>query len=414
MKRVSVLLFIPALLHFNPMNAQTNQWLKDLLLSKAPPLLKRVLNNPDSFQYQIIYTQINRDGSNDPYFSNYFVNVDRNRYFNPASTVKLPVVLASLEKLNTVVLNGITKYSFMLTDSSYTGETTALKDSTSANGYPSIAHYIKKIFLVSDNDAYNRLYEFVGQERLNKTLWEKGYKDIRITRRFTPMTEEENRHTNSIRFMNKNKLVYQQPSENSALQFDFSKRIQFGKGHWNEKDSLINEPMDFTRHNNLPLEDLQKLLQSALFPLSVPEKMRFALTKDDERLLLYYMSAYPSESDYPKYDTTYFDSYAKFFFKHKRQSIPPYMRLFNKPGWSFGFLTDAAYVVDFKNNIEFMLSATIYVNSDGILNDNKYEYEEIGYPFFNELFNIIYEFELNRKRAYLPNLQHFNLKYNKK
>src|SRR6059058_3175504 len=145
MKRVSVILFILALLHFNPADAQTNQWLKDLLLSKAPPLLKRVLNNPDSFQYQIIYTQINRDGSNDPYFSNYFVNVDRNRYFNPASTVKLPVVLASLEKLNSVVLNGITKYSLMLTDSSYTGETRVLTDSTSENGYPSIAHYIKKI-----------------------------------------------------------------------------------------------------------------------------------------------------------------------------------------------------------------------------------------------------------------------------
>ena len=29
-----------------------------------------------------------------------------------------------------------------------------------------------------------------------------------------------------------------------------------------------------------------------------------------------------------------------------------------------------------------MLSGSIYVNSDGILNDNRYEYIEIGYPFF--------------------------------
>jgi len=31
--------------------------------------------------------------------------------------------------------------------------------------------------------------------------------------------------------------------------------------------------------------------------------------------------------------------------------------VFNKPGWTYGFLTDVAYVVDFKNKVEFMLSA---------------------------------------------------------
>ncbi|MDP9231009.1 MAG: glycoside hydrolase family 9 protein, partial [Bacteroidota bacterium] len=42
--------------------------------------------------------------------------------------------------------------------------------STAANGFPSIAQYIKKIFLVSDNDAYNRLYEFLGQQTINDKL----------------------------------------------------------------------------------------------------------------------------------------------------------------------------------------------------------------------------------------------------
>ncbi len=55
--------------------------------------------------------------------------------------------------------------------------------------------------------------------------------------------------------------------------------------------------------------------------------------------------------------------------------------VFNKPGWTYGFLIDAAYIADFKNNIEFMISACIYTNSDGILNDDKYDYDTIGYPF---------------------------------
>ena len=125
------------------------------------------------------------------------------------------------------------------------------------------------------------------------------------------------------------------------------------------------------------------------------------------------MSAFPYESRYPHYDTAvYFESYTKFFmFKADKKPVPSYIRVFNKPGWSYGFLTDAAYIVDFKNNIEFMLSACIYTNADGILNDDKYEYDSIGYPFFKETGDIMYNYELTRKRKYPPNLSVFRIDY---
>lgn len=73
--------------------------------------------------------------------------------------------------------------------------------------------------------------------------------------------------------------------------------------------------MDFTKHNNLPLTALQHMLQSVLFPASVPATERFNLTKDDDRFLYRYMSQYPSETTWPKYDTAeYYNSYTKFFF----------------------------------------------------------------------------------------------------
>ena len=128
------------------------------------------------------------------------------------------------------------------------------------------------------------------------------------------------------------------------------------------------------------------------------------------------MSEMPSESRYPHYDTaTYFDSYTKFFmFKSGRAHIPPYIRVFNKPGWSYGFLTDAAYIADFKNNVEWIISASIYTNSDGILNDDKYDYDTIGYPFFKEIGNIIYNYELTRPRKYKADLSVFKLSYTDK
>ncbi|HYE56144.1 MAG TPA: serine hydrolase [Chitinophagaceae bacterium] len=392
---------------------KTDAWLEQLLLKQASPFLKQVLSQPDTFQYQLIYTKIDRDRKNRPHFTNYYLHVNKDRYFNPASTVKMPLAFLALEKLNELKIAGLTRETAMLTDSSFEAQSSVLKDTSAANGLPSIAQYIRKIFLVSDNDAYNRLYEFIGQETINKKLWQKGYPGIRITRRFVRMTEEQNRHTNAIRFMQGDKLLYRQEPTYSKVLFDFSKKLLVGKAHYNRDEKLVNEPMDFTTHNNFPLEDQQKILQSVLFPSSVPARQRFNLTEDDYRFLYHYMSAYPSESRHPAYDTSvYFNSYTKFFlFKSGRTNPPPHIRVFNKTGWSYGFLTDAAYIVDFKNKVEFMLTGVVYVNRDGILNDNKYEYEETGYPFFKEVGNIIYQYELTRPRTFRPSLERFQLTY---
>lgn len=392
---------------------KTDLWLDHFIRNHASPFLRNVLNKPDSFRYQFIYTQIDRDAQNKPRFTNYYLHVNRDQYFNPASMVKMPVALAALEKINKLRKYGITRNTAMLTDSAYDKQTKVGWDSTAPNGFPSVAHYIRKIFIVSDNDAYNRLYEFVGQQTLNQRLWQLGYKDARITRRFVSMNEDQNRHTNPIRFFNKGQLLYAQPAANSKINFDFSKKIMIGNAHLNRNDSLIAAPMDFTTHNNFPLEDLQKVLQSAIFPRSVPPSKRFQLTASDYAFLHRCMSQLPAESEAPVYDPNeYFDSYTKFFlFKAGKSKIPDYIRVFNKTGWSYGFLTDVAYIVDFKHKVEFMLSGTIYTNSDGVLNDDKYEYETIGYPWFREMGNIMYQYELARKRNYTPNLNEFIYKY---
>jgi hypothetical protein len=83
--------------------------------------------------------------------------------------------------------------------------------------------------------------------------------------------------------------------------------------------------------------------------------------------------------------------------------IPSNLKIFSKAGDAYGFLLDNTYIIDTAAKVEFMLSAVIYVNADGILNDNTYDYRTIGLPFMKNLGNTIYQYELNRKRAYRPN-----------
>ncbi|RYY62926.1 MAG: hypothetical protein EOO05_00940 [Chitinophagaceae bacterium] len=391
-----------------------SQWLDKFIRSRASPQLAAILNQPDTFRYQLIYTKIDRDKNNQPTFKNFSLNVDAGRYFNPASTVKMPVALVAMEKLETLKGKGVGLQTSMLTDSAHEGQVQVWTDSSASTGLPSIGNYIRKIFIVSDNEAYNRLYEFVGQEPLNQRLHEMGYTDVRITRRFTRMTEEGNRLTNPMRFVDQQgTVIYSQPAARSNFAFDFSRQQLLGQAHYDRDGNLLQQPMDFTRHNNISLADLQQMLQSVLFPASVPEKQRFRISEPNRQWLLRAMSELPYESRSPRFDTSeFFPSYTKFFFfRDGKQPVPAQLRSFNKAGWSYGFLTDIAYVIDTAAGIEFMLSASIYVNKDGILNDDKYEYEETGYAFFREIGEMIYRYELERRRKYRPDLSPFILTY---
>ncbi|ULT44742.1 hypothetical protein KRR40_16315 [Niabella defluvii] len=87
---------------------KNSKWLENFLRQNASPLLTRVLDQPDTFKYQIIYTKIDRNIENLPKFTNYYLNVDKETYFYPASMVKLPTALTALEKINSLKTKELT------------------------------------------------------------------------------------------------------------------------------------------------------------------------------------------------------------------------------------------------------------------------------------------------------------------
>ncbi len=367
---------------------------------------KKVLDNPDTYRYQLVYTKIDRDQRGVPHFTNYTLNADATNYFNPASMVKMPLAFLSLEKLNEMNLPGINKFTTIQFDSNYQRQVAMYADSSAENKKPSIAHFIKRAFLISENDPYNRLYQFMGQGPINQKLQAKGYGSSRITRQFMGFTEDQNRHTNGVRFIDSNgKTLLTLAPQYNKDSFQFGAPVLIGEAHWNSKDEVIHAPYDFTKHNNIALIDMQKMLQSVVFPNSVSKQNRFNFSEEDRLFLLQYLSQYPSETNYPKYDTaTFYDSYVKFFFQDSTHRMPNHIRVFNKVGWAYGFLTDVSYVLDTKNNIDYMLSATVYVNSDGVVNDSKYDEATVGFPFLKQIGAAFYAHELIRPRAFKPKL----------
>ena len=380
------------------------------LIQQNKALFGDIFDRPAHYELQIIYTQIDRDSHNIPSFTSYQYETPTNRYFYPASTVKMPTAFVALEKLNQLSIVGLDKNSAMRTGIGSAPQTAKNLDASAENLVPSIAHYIKKIFLVSDNDAYNRLYEFIGQRQLNETLWKKGFTDTRLIHRLSlpDYTKVTNQYTNPVTFYEGDTVLYHQGEVFSKAEpgLDLMNEIK-GKGYENKEGQIVNKPFDFTAKNYISLQHLQDLLRTVLFPTSVPKEQRFDLTESDYELLYQYMSQSPRVSAFPKYNQP--DGYVKFFlFGGDEEHIPEHIRIFNKVGDAYGYLTDVAYIIDLKNNIEFMMAATIHVNDNRTYNDGVYEYEEKGFPFFRNLGQLVYDYELKRERKYGVDLERFS------
>lgn len=409
---IYLVLVIPSV---TPVQAQNRKnLLEEILRQTSDSLLKQIVENPAKYQVQILYTQINRNKKNIPTFTSYPYRVDPSQYFYPASTVKLPGVLAALEKINNLQIPGLTKDTPLTIDSAYRKQTAVLSDTSAANGKASIGQYIKKIFLVSDNDAYNRLYEFVGQQALNQTLHQKGYKEVRLLHRLSVGDGgEAARYTNPFTFYQNEKKIYEQPLVfNPQTYPNQLKTTLVGKGYYQD-GKLVNQPMDFSERNHISVQTLQDLLKSTLFPEAVPARKRFNLTPDDYRFLHKYLSMLPRESKYPHYNPQeYPDSYGKFLLLgNTKEPLPAYIRIFNKAGWAYGYIIDNAYIVDFKNDVEFLLTAVILANEDLIFNDDQYEEQTVGLPFMQRLGSLIYQHELVRPKKYRPDLTKFKINY---
>jgi hypothetical protein len=336
-------------------------------------IIHEVMQNPQEFEVQIIYSQIKRNKKGAVTFQDYKYNVDANQYFYPASTVKFPIAIMALEKLD-AISNTSVNSTFSIGD-----EATLWK----------FSEEIAKVFAVSDNEASNHLFEFIGFDDLNNGMNSKGLSPFRITHRLST-ANGGSRIVKPITLYKDDATEVNFPSTQANVFTPLQlKAIQKGNGYLEEKQ-IIQRPFDFSAKNYYPLETLHNTLKRIVFPEAFKKKERFKLSEKSREFILFSMQNLPRNAGYdPK---EYYDGYCKFFmFGDTKEPIPEYIKIYNKVGEAYGTLTDCAYIVDSKNNIEFLVSATILVNKNKIFNDGIYEYDSIGFPFLAALGRQLYQ-----------------------
>ena len=369
----------------------------DFILNSKIPEIRIIKNNLSNHEVQILYSSIQRDSLGKPLFEEFSYNLDKNYYYYPASTVKLPISILAIQKINYLKDKGFEisiNTPFIVIDSK-NDLISINNDSNYENEVLSVANCIKKIFLYSDNDCYNYLFDFLGKDEINYQLQKKGLKNTQIYHKF--LKNSDNLNSWRFLFISNRDTIYNQNSIKSILNNSNKNLKSVIKGNkFIYNNQLIKGPFDFNYKNQISIRDLNDILKRIIFPENFQKDERFDLQESDYSFLKYWMSRTSIEDNNINMinKNKYWDSYSKFFiYGDKKGEMNDAIRISNKVGMAYGTLTDVAYVRDKINNIEFMLTATILVNDNDTFNDDIYEYDSKGIPFLSALGRQVLKYE---------------------
>ena len=376
---------------FTLLQCKPSQSVLDKVMSSSNPSIKRVRKQLKKHEVQIVLTEINTDQPTAPQLLKSSFQLDEEHYFYPASTAKLPIAALAVQKLNELNRQSVPiKLTTAFEIRDLQGKAIQLTDTTQREGKLTLAHLIKKIFLVSDNDAYNYLFDFLGRDYINHELQKKGLKKTQIFHKF--LFGADNTTSWEYTFFDESgDTLYHQNSLTSKFKGENKLSGVFkGEGYLQDGE-VVKAPMNFRFKNRISLLDLEGILMRLIDPQLFPSDQQFTLNDKDLEFLRFWMSRSTLESLSPNYDDgVHWDSYGKFFiYGDQKGKMTDQIRIYNKVGYAYGTLTDVAYLHDKSNDLSFYLTATILVNENKIFNDDQYEFDSVGIPFLATLGRLI-------------------------
>jgi len=373
-------------------------------------LVDEVFNNQDKFKLQIIYGQTNRISGDSVEVLN--VKLSKfNAYFYPASAIKLPCALLALEKLNALSIPML--HYFRIGNEFFCGNMShVINSNKNKSSYYDI---IKIMLTVSDNAAYNSVYEFLTPGYITNQLMDRNLKRINIYKRFAGCSVAENLKINSISFYNANDdfILKQEASvlelAEMAEKYKYTNAKLIGD-NYELNSNILNKPYDFNYNIEASLTDLHEGLVRLVYPNSNLPEFSWKINPYDRDFVLKHLGMYPKELNMLKYSDTlkYPDNLYKYIaLGDETNLLNAHIRTFSKLGLSYGFVTETAYVVDFKENIDFFLSISMYVNENKTVNDNQYEYETVARQFCAKLGKLLIDYEKLKRTELSKDLSYF-------
>lgn len=365
------------------------EWV-EALLHQLPGRFDHLLAEPETYRLQIMVSLVEPDAEGKVELTHHRYRVDEELLF-PASCIKTVASIAALRKLrrmqakgHRVGLNTPLAYCYE------PDEPCEAEDRSNRDGQTiTLGHEIRKMHLVSNNLAYNRLFDFVGHREINEFALRSGLDSARLRWRMgggKPAT-----WTPRIEMRARDGEVIVVPERNSTYEVGPTTLPRPLVGHGQKRrGKLIEEPEDFSAKNHISIEDMHQLLIGVVMP-EAEGALDFGLRQSDRAFLLAAMTEDPNASKNPRYRSEKKSALRyKLMLRGMARVMPiESIRYVNKPGKAYGFHLESAYVEDTRSGRGVFVTAGLYANANGITHDNVYEYDEITRPFFRDLGEVV-------------------------
>ncbi len=262
----------------------------------------------------------------------------------------------------------------------------------------SLREYIELTQVISSNPGFNALFEITGFDEIHELFWDHGFTSLRIRHRmFSRLPLEAERYTPTIGVADPGD-PQADPEAEPALLFDERRgqvdlpphstpNTEVGASHidiWTRE--LRDEPLDFDLRNGFSLSDHHELMV-ALFAPDHTERTLPSMGPHEDFL------RHTLEMD----PVAYVEEHALNIGDHIERRFRPLMpgllqhldradlRYLGKGGRAYGFHMENALLIHEPLGRTLFVTAVIYVNENEVLNDNHYEYDQVGFPFFEAL-----------------------------
>ncbi|HWS27482.1 MAG TPA: serine hydrolase [Xanthomonadales bacterium] len=362
------------------------------ILRAAGPQSRRILASPDEFELQVLWTRCERaDADAWRVAGEHSLGVQQKRWFAAASFVKLPLAALLLEQL---CARGLIDQIGALRVTVDAGPACAPLPASTKNGWPML-RLLRAMCVVSDNLAYNALYELLGSDAIHRRLAELGYADCRVAARLGCGGAMRPGKLAARVVDAAGKLVWDSPrnaTEQPQL-FPFGSALK-GRA-WAEGGKQIAGPHDFSDSNFMPLPDVHRMMLELASGQALGDRPAFALCPKARALLAQIMALTPRACPDPVYVPDQFaNDHAKWLIPLDGDGhLPAGLSIASKNAQSYGYIGDSAFIVDQSRDLAFGLSAMVFVDRDGVLNDGDYAYADIGRPFLRELGAAVWAYE---------------------
>lgn len=360
-------------------------WVSELLLSDA--VLADLAASADALRLQIVVGEIRRSEHGvDVHFHPYRLSED---YVYPASAIKTLGALAALRTLSELrvahpemTLDTPIRFDHLALDvSDGSGEPIVVSDRAETT----LRVELERTLVVSSNEGFNRLWDFAGHASMNQVAWDAGLDSVRMHHRLSRQGHPEEAHRASPSVSAQIDGVWREilPSRHSGLEVPDNAQsdILVGTSYLDPAtERPVDGPFDFGRKNSASLIDLLSLV-AAVADHDLAPWVALGLDDPTVGLLREIMGRVPEQP-------SRFKPFSPGLVEEGEWDRWTYI---NKAGRAYGFHLDAAYVRDESTGVEFLLAASIHANPNGVINDSRYAYDELSFPFLVSLADAVFE-----------------------